>query len=174
MFGLLPKKLNQFPAGGSGAFVLLKSAPGNSNVHSDLRTIEMWILKFTLLKQGGVYALFLLLKRRNQADIYFFSNLAPGCSLNRTMDSNDSFLNSVGKTKDELLSWSSWQLLLFNANYSRHPSLPETPPQWHTIVRLSHSKIFSGSQFFNGKAQTLYPGIWPFQIWLKTFIQDVV
>lgn len=41
MFGLLPKKLNQFPAGGSGAFVLLKSAPGNSNVHSDLRTIEM-------------------------------------------------------------------------------------------------------------------------------------
>lgn len=41
MFGLLPKKLNQFPVGGSGAFVLLKSAPGNSNVHSHLRTIEM-------------------------------------------------------------------------------------------------------------------------------------
>ena len=41
MFGLLPKKVNQFPAGGSGAFVLLKSAAGSSNVHSDLRTIEM-------------------------------------------------------------------------------------------------------------------------------------
>ena len=38
--------------------MLLKSAPGNSETYSGLRTIEMWILKLTLLKQSRVYALF--------------------------------------------------------------------------------------------------------------------
>lgn len=34
------------------------------------------------------------------------------------------FLNSVGKTKDELLRGSSWQLLLLNANYTNLDILP--------------------------------------------------
>ena len=63
-------------------------------------------------------------QQKNSGWYLFFSSLALGCSRNRTMDSNDSFLNSVGKTKDELLSWSPWQLLLFNASYTNLDILP--------------------------------------------------
>ena len=125
LFGLPTKKLSQsFQGVYLEHLCCWKVLPGNSETYSGLRTIEMWILKLTLLKQSRVYALFFASQLRKSGWHLFFSSLAPGCSRNRTMDSNDSFLTSVGKTKDELLSWSPWQLLLFNANYTNLDILP--------------------------------------------------
>lgn len=78
----------------------------------------MRILKSILLKKNWVYALFFASQWKNQTDIYFFSKFAPGCSCVEPWTAMILSLNSAGKTEDELLSWSPWQLLLFNHNYT--------------------------------------------------------
>lgn len=124
VLGLLPQETkSEFPGGGSGAWVLLKVAPGNSNRQPGLRTIEMWILKFKLLKQSRVYALFFASQQREPA-WHSFSTLPQAVATIEPWTAKILFHNSAGKTKDELLSWSSWQLLLLNANYINLDILP--------------------------------------------------
>lgn len=54
-----------------------------------------------------------------QTDIYFFFPTLPqAVAAIEPWTARILFLNSVGKTKDELLGWSTWQLLLLNVNYA--------------------------------------------------------
>lgn len=103
--------------GGSRAFLLLKSAPGNSLTGSQAwGTIARWIQKFTLLKQSRVYALFFASQQKKSDWHFFFPTLPQAVVVIEPWTARILFLNSVGKTKEELSSWSSWQLLLLNTD----------------------------------------------------------
>lgn len=170
--GLLPRKLNQsFQGWIQSICAFEKCSRYTLNVQPVLRTIEMWILKFTLLKQGTVYTFFASHQKKSDWHL-FFSKLAPGCSRNRTMDSNDSFpylcrQNQRWAFKERLLTAASTQCQLYQP---RCPPLPGTPPQWHSTVRL----ILKNLQW----PAILHPGIpgssWSgsqhlFTLWVEDF-----
>lgn len=113
MLGLLPQEIKaEFP-GVDPEHLCLWVVPQVTG----LRTTEMWILKSRLLKQSRVYALFFCFSTKEIRLIsIFFPTLPQAVAVPWT--ARILFLNSVGKTKDELLGWSSWQLLLLSVNYT--------------------------------------------------------
>lgn len=58
--------------------------------------------------------------QQKQSDwhLFFFPTLPQAVAAIEPWTARILFLNSVGKTKDELLGWSSWQLLLLSVNYA--------------------------------------------------------